>query len=77
MTPEELKIVWQLRRVLHALEPQQALEVLMERMKETKSNAEFLLHVQKTTVGQDRGCGSGSPDAGITRPRGTLQGLAH
>jgi transcription termination factor Rho len=50
MTPEELKIVWALRRVLHALEPQQALEVLMERMKETKSNAEFLLHVQKTTV---------------------------
>jgi transcription termination factor Rho len=50
MTPEELKIIWQLRRVLHALEPQQALEVLMERMKETKSNAEFLLHVQKTTV---------------------------
>ena len=51
MTPEELKIVWQLRRVLHALEPQQALEVLMERMKGTKSNAEFLLQVQKTTVG--------------------------
>ena len=52
MTPEELKIVWQLRRVLHALEPQQALEVLMDRMKGTKSNAEFLLVVQKTTVGQ-------------------------
>jgi transcription termination factor Rho len=50
MTPEELKIVWQLRRVLHALEPQQALEVLMDRMKDTKSNAEFLLQVQKTTV---------------------------
>jgi transcription termination factor Rho len=50
MGPDELKIVWQLRRVLHALEPQQALEVLMERMKETKSNAEFLLQVQKTTV---------------------------
>ena len=47
---DELKIVWQLRRVLHALEPQQALEVLMERMKGTKSNAEFLLQVQKTTV---------------------------
>ena len=54
MTPGGAAIVWQLRRVLHALEPQQALEVLMERMKETKSNAEFLLHVQKTTVGQDR-----------------------
>jgi transcription termination factor Rho len=50
MTPEELKIVWQLRRVLHALEPQQALEVLMERMRGTKSNAEFLLLVQKTTL---------------------------
>ncbi|HEY6275654.1 MAG TPA: transcription termination factor Rho [Streptosporangiaceae bacterium] len=50
LSPEELKIVWQLRRVLHSLEPQQALEVLMERMKGTKSNAEFLLQVQKTTV---------------------------
>jgi transcription termination factor Rho len=50
LAPEELKIVWQLRRVLHALEPQQALEVLMKQMKESKSNAEFLLHVQKTTV---------------------------
>jgi transcription termination factor Rho len=51
MTPEELKIVWQLRRVLHSLEPQQALEVLMDRMKGTKSNAEFLLLVQKTSPG--------------------------
>jgi len=50
LTPEELKIVWQLRRVLHALEPQQALEVLLDRMKGTKSNAEFLLQVQKTTL---------------------------
>jgi transcription termination factor Rho len=50
LTPEELKITWQLRRVLHALEPQQALEVLLDRMKGTKSNAEFLLQVQKTTV---------------------------
>jgi transcription termination factor Rho len=49
MTPEELKIVWQLRRVLHALEPQQALELLMDRMMGTKSNAEFLLVVQKTS----------------------------
>jgi transcription termination factor Rho len=50
LTPEELKITWQLRRVLHALDPQQALEVLLDRMKGTKSNAEFLLQVQKTTV---------------------------
>ena len=52
MSPEELRIVWQLRRVLHALEPQQALEVLMDKMRETKSNAEFLLQVQKTTLNQ-------------------------
>jgi transcription termination factor Rho len=50
LAPEELKIVWQLRRVLHALDPQQALELLMERMRDTKSNAEFLLQVQKTTL---------------------------
>jgi transcription termination factor Rho len=51
MDAAELKIIWQLRRVLHALEPQQALELLMEQMRKTKSNAEFLMQVQKTTVG--------------------------
>jgi transcription termination factor Rho len=40
--------------VLHALDTQQALELLIEKMKETKSNAEFLLQVQKTTVSDDR-----------------------
>ena len=50
MAPDELKIIWQLRRVLHALDPQQALELLMERMRDTNSNAEFLLQVQKTTL---------------------------
>jgi len=54
MAPDELKIIWQLRRVLHALEPQQALELLMEQLRKTRSNAEFLLQVQKTTLGQDR-----------------------
>ena len=49
MSAEELQIVWKLRRVLHALDTQQALELLTEKMKETKSNAEFLLQVQKTT----------------------------
>jgi transcription termination factor Rho len=54
MAPDELKIIWQLRRVLHALEPQQALELLMEQMRKTRSNAEFLLQVQKTTLGSER-----------------------
>jgi transcription termination factor Rho len=51
LAPDELKIIWQLRRVLHALEAQQALELLMEQMRKTRSNAEFLLQVQKTTLG--------------------------
>ena len=54
LAPDELKIIWQLRRVLHALEPQQALELLMEQLRKTRSNAEFLMQVQKTTLGQDR-----------------------
>ncbi|GAA3134079.1 hypothetical protein GCM10020001_065770 [Nonomuraea salmonea] len=55
MAKEELQIVWKLRRVLHALDMQQALELLLEKMKETKSNAEFLMQVQTTTVSNDRG----------------------
>ena len=51
MGAEELNIVWKLRRVLHALDPQQALELLLEKMKGPKSNVEFLMQVQKTTVG--------------------------
>ncbi|MFB4313169.1 transcription termination factor Rho [Actinomadura sp. 21ATH] len=54
MAPDELRVVWQLRRVLHALDTQQALELLIEKMRETKSNAEFLMQVQKTTVSDDR-----------------------
>ncbi|MEV0618078.1 transcription termination factor Rho [Nonomuraea sp. NPDC050404] len=54
MGKDELQIVWKLRRVLHALDMQQALELLLEKMKETKSNAEFLMQVQKTTVSNDR-----------------------
>ncbi|MDA2965569.1 MAG: transcription termination factor Rho [Actinomycetota bacterium] len=54
MGTEELSIVWRLRRVLHALEPQQALELLLEKMKGTKSNVEFLLQIQKTTTGGEQ-----------------------
>jgi transcription termination factor Rho len=54
LSPDELKIIWQLRRVLHALEPQQALELLMEQLRKTRSNAEFLMQVQKTTLGAER-----------------------
>ncbi len=49
--PDELKVVWKLRRVLHALDSQQAIELLLNKLRETKSNYEFLLQVQKTTPG--------------------------
>ncbi len=49
LAPDELKIVWKLRRVLHALDSQQAIELLINKLRETGSNYEFLLQVQKTT----------------------------
>nr|WP_202484149.1 transcription termination factor Rho [Streptomyces sp. SID8359] len=52
---DELAVVWKLRRVLHALDQQQAIELLLDRMKKTQSNAEFLLQIQKTTPGAGNG----------------------
>ncbi len=49
LAPDELKITWNLRRVLHALDTQQAIELLLTKLRETKSNYEFLLQVQKST----------------------------
>ncbi|MEF9906404.1 transcription termination factor Rho [Streptomyces sp. P9-A2] len=46
---DELAITWKLRRVLHALDSQQAIELLLDKMKKTQSNAEFLLQIQKTS----------------------------
>jgi transcription termination factor Rho len=57
MSGEELKIVWTLRRVLHALDQQQSIELLLTKLRETQSNYEFLLQVQKTTP-----AGNGSSD---------------
>jgi transcription termination factor Rho len=51
MSPDELAIVIKLRRVLNALEPQQALELLLDKIKKTRNNVEFLMQIQKTTVG--------------------------
>ncbi|SDJ77308.1 transcription termination factor Rho [Streptomyces indicus] len=55
LSGEELNVVWKLRRVLHALDQQQAIELLLDKMKQTKSNAEFLLQIQKTTPGMGNG----------------------
>ena len=48
MSSDEVKITWKLRRALAGLEQQQALEVILGRLKETTSNVEFLMQVQKS-----------------------------
>ncbi|MDB1087617.1 transcription termination factor Rho [Streptomyces sp. ACA25] len=55
MGGEELGVVWKLRRVLHALDSQQAMELLLDKMKQTKSNAEFLMQIQKNTPSPGNG----------------------
>jgi transcription termination factor Rho len=49
LAPEELKIMWKLRRVLAALDSQQGIELLLDRLRKTKSNYEFLMQVQQTS----------------------------
>ena len=49
LSADELKIIWKLRRVLHALDSQQAIELLLNKLRDTKSNFDFLMQVQKTT----------------------------
>ncbi len=48
MHPDELQEVWKLRRVLLALESGPALELLIDRLKTTRSNAEFLMAIAKS-----------------------------
>jgi transcription termination factor Rho len=47
LTPEELQLVWRLRRVLHSLQEGGALELLIDKMKATGSNAQFLREIAK------------------------------
>ncbi|UTT66909.1 transcription termination factor Rho [Janibacter sp. CX7] len=49
LAPEELKIMWKLRRVLAALDTQQGVELLIDRLRKTKTNYEFLMQVQQTS----------------------------
>ncbi|WP_366180303.1 transcription termination factor Rho [Actinomyces timonensis] len=47
--PAQLKIMWRLRRLFAGLEQQQALELVLSKLKDTQSNAEFLMVISKTT----------------------------
>jgi len=51
LSPDELAIVVKLRRVLSALDTQQALELVLDRLRKTRNNVEFLMQVAKTTPG--------------------------
>ena len=53
LSPDELAIVVKLRRVLSALDTQQALELVLDRLRKTRNNVEFLMQVAKTTPGND------------------------
>ena len=53
LAPEELVIVHKLRRVLNALDPQQAIDLLLDRLKQSRTNVEFLMQIAKSTPGQD------------------------
>jgi transcription termination factor Rho len=53
MSREELAIVWRLRRVLSGLESLQALEMLLDRLRRTQSNAEFLMAITKSMPAQE------------------------
>jgi transcription termination factor Rho len=57
LSPDEIKITWRLRRALAGLELQQQLEGVLSKLRETGSNTEFLVQIQKTLP---NGNGAGS-----------------
>ncbi|MFG6443783.1 transcription termination factor Rho [Microbacterium sp. P07] len=58
LSADEVKITWKLRRALAGLDTQQALEVVLGKLKETQSNVEFLVQMQKSMPAPTHG-GSG------------------
>jgi len=50
MDPAEAQVVWKLRRVLHALDPNAAIELLIDKIKITKSNQQFLMEIAKSPI---------------------------
>ncbi|MCU1412674.1 MAG: transcription termination factor Rho [Microbacteriaceae bacterium] len=51
MGVDETKVNWKLRRALAGLETQQALELVLTQLKDTTSNVEFLMKIQKSLPG--------------------------
>jgi transcription termination factor Rho len=52
LPPDELAVTHKLRRVLHSLDTQQAIDLLLDRLRKSRTNIEFLMQVAKSTPGQ-------------------------
>ncbi|MGH2654882.1 MAG: transcription termination factor Rho [Actinomycetota bacterium] len=50
MPNEELALTWRLRRVLHALDSGASIEMLIDKIRSTKSNEQFLQEIAKTAM---------------------------
>ena len=53
LSPDEMAVTHRLRRVLAALDSQQAIELVLDRLRKSRTNIEFLMQVAKTTPGKD------------------------
>jgi transcription termination factor Rho len=50
MDTDEAQVVWKLRRVLHSLDPSAAIELLIDKIRSTKSNQDFLSEIAKSPL---------------------------
>jgi transcription termination factor Rho len=55
LDPQEYSLIIKLRRVLHALDREQSIELLIDRLKSSQSNVEFLMQVRQTAPGAEPG----------------------
>ncbi|MDH6533344.1 transcription termination factor Rho [Aurantimicrobium minutum] len=53
MGPDEVKVTWKLRRALAGLDQQQALESVVSKLKDTATNVEFLMLMQKSNASKE------------------------
>jgi transcription termination factor Rho len=53
MSPDEYAVMVKLRRLLSALDDQQAIDLLLTQLRKTRTNIEFLMQVAKGTPGAD------------------------
>ena len=55
LSNDEVQITWQLRRALAGMDQQHALSVILEKLRETQSNVEFLVQMRKSIPANGNG----------------------